>query len=134
MLRDFDTADPSVACPRRERSNTPLQALTLLNDPAFTEFARALGLRLVREVPGGRDSRVGQAFRIALARAPDREEAEITARVYEEQRALYDSDADATAGLLGGQCLPARGSPPEAAAWIAVARTVLNLDEFIARE
>jgi mono/diheme cytochrome c family protein len=134
MLKEFDTADPSAACPRRERSNTPLQALTLLNDPAFAEFARALGLRLVREGAGECGSRIRHAFRIALGREPDEQEAGILGRVYEEQRALYASDPDATAGALGGESPPAGVSPPEAAAWTAVARTVLNLDEFITRE
>ena len=134
MLKDFDAADPGAACPRRERSNTPLQALTLLNDPAFAGFARALGLRLVRECRGGRDERIRHAFRIALARAPDGQEAGILARVHDDHRTLYASDPDATAGLLGGESLPPGVSPPEAAAWIAVARTLLNLDEFITRE
>ena len=59
---------------------------------------------------------------------------EILAGVYEDHRALYASDPDATAALLGGEPLPPGVSPPEAAAWIAVARTLLNLDEFITRE
>jgi hypothetical protein len=134
MLKDFDAADPSTACPRRERSNTPLQALTLLNDPAFAEFARALGLRLVRDGRGGRDDRIRDAFRIALARTPGEEESEVLARLYEDQRSLYAADPAAAAELLGGEPLPPGVGPPEAAAWVAVARTVLNLDEFIARE
>src|SRR5262249_49631004 len=71
MLKDFDSADPSAACPRRDRSNTPLQALTLLNDPAFTGFALGLGLRVVSECPqGGRAGRVRHAVRLALGREP----------------------------------------------------------------
>ncbi len=134
MLKDFDAADPSAACPRRERSNTPLQALTLLNDPAFAEFARGLGLRMVREGGVGRDERIRRGFRIALARGPDREEAVILARVYEDHRLLYASDSAAAAEVLGGEPMPPDVAPAEAAAWVAVARTLLNLDEFIARE
>jgi hypothetical protein len=134
MLKEFDAADPGGACPRRERSNTPLQALMLLNDPAFAGFARSLGLRLVREVPCGRDERVRHASRIALGRPPDRSEAEILARVYEDHRALFAADSAAAAAVLEGEAPPTGVGPPEAAAWIAVARTLINLDEFITRE
>ena len=107
--------------------------LTLLNGPAFAEFARAMGLRLVRECRDGADERIRLAFRIALARPPDVQEPG-SLRVYQDHRALYDADPDATAGLLVGELLPTGVSPPEAAAWIAVARTMLNLEEFITRE
>jgi mono/diheme cytochrome c family protein len=134
MLKDFDAADPGGPCPRRDRSNTPLQALTLMNDPAFAEFARAMGLRLLREARGDRDDRLRLAFRIAMARLPDPQEARIVAQVYEDHRALYASDPQATAAVLGGELPPPGVGPPEAAAWVAVARTLLNLDEFITRE
>src|SRR5262249_60368616 len=67
MLKDFDGAAPPAACPRRERSNTPLQALTLLNDPVFAECARALAFRVARECRGGLEERIGYAVRLALA-------------------------------------------------------------------
>jgi hypothetical protein len=105
-----------------------------MNDPAFAEFARAMGLRLLREGRGGRDDRLRLAFRIAMIRPPDSHEAGILARVYEDHRTLYASDPEATAGVLGGVSPPPGVSPPEAAAWIAVARTLLNLDELITRE
>ncbi len=134
MFKDFDSADSSAACPRRDRSNTPLQALTLWNDPAFTECARALGLRGVRECRGGIAARLRHTFRVAFARQPDPIESEILARVYESHRTLYHGDRRATTALLGNEPLPADVSPPDAAAWVAVARTLLNLDEFITRE
>jgi hypothetical protein len=135
MLKDFDSADPSAACPRRDRSNTPLQALTLLNDPAFTGFALGLGLRVVRECPTvGRAGRVRHAVRLALGREPRADEAEVLTGVFEAHRSLYTADPASASGLLGGEPLPAGVMPPEAAAWVAVARTVLNLDEFITRE
>jgi hypothetical protein len=134
MFKDFDSADPSAACPRRERSNTPLQALTLLNDPVFVECALALGLRVVRECRGGADARVRLAFRLSLSRTPTGEELEVLAQVYDEHRSLYDADPGAAARLLGGEPLPPEVAPSEAAACVAVARTLLNLDEFITRE
>ena len=82
MLKDFDGADPSTSCPRRERSNTPLQALTMLNDPALAECARGLGLRVIRECPGGPADRIRHAFRVSLARAPDEQERGALALVY----------------------------------------------------
>jgi len=134
MLQNFDAADPSAACPRREHSNTPLQALTMLNDPAFAECARALGLRALGECQSDCAARVRHIFRIGLARQPDAAESEVLARVYEDHRILYDADCESAAKLLGNEPLPAGVSPAEAAASIAVARTLLNLDEFITRE
>ena len=103
MLAAFDGADASAPCSRRERSNTPLQALALLNDPVFVECARALGLRVVRECPGGRDSRIAHAFRLCLARAPTAEETRVLGQVHDEHRALYAADATAAALSTGGR-------------------------------
>jgi hypothetical protein len=134
MFKDFDSADPSAACPRRDQSNTPLQALTMLNDPALAECARALGLRAVRECRGDCAARVRYIFRIALARAPDAAESKVLAGVYETHRTLYDADCQSAAELVGDEPLPPGAGRSEASAWIAVARTILNLDEFITRE
>jgi hypothetical protein len=134
MLKEFDAADPSAACPRRGHSNTPLQALTMLNSPVFAECARALALRGVRECPGDCAARVRHIFRIGLAREPDAAESEILRRTYQRHQSLYDANSQAAAELLGDETLPAGVPASEAAAWVAVARTVLNLDEFIMRE
>ena len=116
MLKDFDGADPSAACPRRERSNTPLQALTLLNDPAFAECARALGLRVVRECRGGREERIRHAFRLCLARAPTGRRSDVLGQVYEAHRALYAADPKRPPSCSGAnRCRPAsarRRRPP----------------------
>ncbi|HEX5273217.1 MAG TPA: DUF1549 and DUF1553 domain-containing protein, partial [Gemmataceae bacterium] len=108
-LTVFDAPDASSACTRRNRSNTPLQALTLLNDQGQYEFARALAARVLRE--GGADdaARLRYAFRLCLARAPKSR----------EQRRL-------------AEVLAREGNGPEA--WVTVARVLLNLDEFITRE
>jgi mono/diheme cytochrome c family protein len=134
MLKDFDSPDPSAACPRRERSNTPLQALTLLNDPVFAECARALGLRVARECQGGPKTGIRQAFQLTLSRMPTETESEVLADVYQEHRTLYGADPKATAQLLGTELPPPGMTRAELAAWVAVARTLLNLEEFITRE
>ncbi len=70
FLRLFDAPDATVACTRRIRTNTPLQALTLLNDPTFTDCARVLADRLWKDVPVGDRERIGYAFRLCLGREP----------------------------------------------------------------
>ena len=70
FLRLFDAPDATAACTRRIRTNTPLQALTLLNDPTFTECARALADRLRNDVPEGDRERIRHAFRLCLGREP----------------------------------------------------------------
>ncbi len=108
----FDAPDALVACTRRTRSNTPLQALTLLNDQAYVEHAQALAQRIVREPMSSDSERLDFAFRVCLSRAPEGNEKAI----------LSDLLAKAD---------PAQN--PEKA-WMMVARTLLNLDEFITRE
>lgn len=107
-LTVFDAPDANVTCTRRTRSNTPLQALTLLNDEAFVEIARGLASRILRE--GKTDTeRLNHAFQLCLARSP--KPAELTVL----ERLLKQSEPDATR-------------------WFKVARVLLNLDEFITRE
>jgi mono/diheme cytochrome c family protein len=132
-LKEFDAADANATCTGRERSNTPQQALALLNDPVFVECARSLGLRLLRG-DGGRDERIAGAFRLCLGRLPSASETAILAEVYETHRAFYSAEPRTAADVVGDG-RPGEGiSPVEAASWIAVARTLLNLDEFITRE
>ncbi|MGI8980947.1 MAG: PSD1 and planctomycete cytochrome C domain-containing protein [Pirellulaceae bacterium] len=139
MLMTFDTPDSNECAVRRTTSNTPLQALTIWNDPAFVEAAQALGSRVVRELPGPTSDevtrqRVRHTFELCLARSPDsREEAALVA-LYQQQLALCSKDAKAATTLLGSQTPPAETPAAELAAWISVGRAILNLDEFITRE
>ena len=114
----FDAADSFSACTRRLRSNTPLQALTLLNDQQFFELAGALAQRVLRE--GGPDdsARLDYAFRLCVARPPAPQE---------RSRLL---------GLLADLRTPTATNPAatEPEAWTTVARVLLNLDETITRE
>jgi hypothetical protein len=137
MLMTFDAPDSNVCAVRRERSNTPLQALTLLNDAAFVECAQALGRRIVAEVPAGAGDvtreRVRHGFRLCLAREPSSVEAERLARLVGEFREQCRARPEAAAKLVGTQ-KPAGADVPEAAAWVALARALMNLDEFVTRE
>src|SRR5207248_3410616 len=99
-----------VSCPARERSNTPVQALTLLNDPLYVEFAHGLAKRMAEQISAEPAARIDFAFRVALARAPDAAESAALQRLYERTRKLYSADKTADAA--------------EFAAWTAVARTI----------
>jgi hypothetical protein len=140
MLMTFDAPDSNTSCTRRERSNTPLQALTTWNDPVFVECAQALGRRIVREVPASqapartRSDRVRRAFLLCLAREPDDTERHIVGELIEQQLLTARSDAAALSRLVGPAAKPADARDEELAAWIMVGRTMLNLDEFITRE
>jgi hypothetical protein len=133
MLMAFDAPDSTVCCVRRERSNTPLQALTLLNDTVFVECAQALGKRLLEEKPVDVPERIRYAFRLCLAREPSSLELERLVQLYQDLLTTCRSNPDAAAKLVGKGKL-AEGDVAEAAACVALARTLLNLDEFVTRE
>ncbi|MFN0017374.1 MAG: PSD1 and planctomycete cytochrome C domain-containing protein [Pirellulaceae bacterium] len=139
MLMTFDTPDSNECAVRRMTSNTPLQALTLWNDPVFVEAAQVIGSRVVREVPGTASDeltrqRVRRAFELCLARSPDSQEEAALVTLYQQQLVLCGKDTKVTAALMGGQTPPAETSAAELAAWISVGRAIVNLDEFITRE
>jgi hypothetical protein len=128
MFSTFDAPSGEACVARREVSNTPLQALTLLNDSAFVEAAQALG-RTVAAQPGTTESRASDLFRRCLVRQPDTQELKLLVDFYNAQKERLNNkqlDARAVAGL-------GPGDPGERAAWTAVARVVLNLDETITR-
>jgi hypothetical protein len=129
MLANFDAPGATVSCTRRTRSNTPLQALNLLNDPVFLEAAQGFALRVLNESTG---DRIDYAFRTALARPPGARERERLARYLDLQSTMLKGDADSVTALM--PLPPERVDAVEAAAWVAAARVLLNLDEFITRE
>jgi hypothetical protein len=134
MLMTFDSPDSNVCVVRRERSNTPLQALALLNDAVFVEAAQALAKRVLTEkkdeVPC---RRLKHCFRLCLGREPGPKERERLLHLLDEFKKLAAADP-AGAAKLPGSHKPEGVAPAEAAAWVALARTVLNLDEFVTRE
>jgi hypothetical protein len=110
-------------------SNTPLQALTMLNDQVLTEAAQALGRRAFAH-PGTDEAKAAHLFRLALARPPQAEELTLLVRFTTAQRERFLADpkrAEAAAG-------PGNGPAVERAAWAAAARAVFNLDEFVTKE
>ncbi len=133
MFPTFDAPDANSACTRRARSNTPLQALTLANDRGFIEFAQALAGRILREAPAYDDGRLRYGFESVLGREPLDSELAALNGYLGRQRSGFVDNAEAAA-VLSPASLPAEVSPADGAAWTAVARVLLNLDEFITRE
>jgi hypothetical protein len=132
-LMVFDAPDSTAACTRRNRSNTPLQALTLLNDAAQFEFSQALAERVLKEVSPDDPARMRHLFRLCLAREPTTIETERLLRLLTEERAGLAAAPQDTLEVEteGVSSYPVAG---QLAAWTLVARVVLNLDEFITRE
>jgi len=104
LLTTFDGADAQTACTKRNRSNTPLQALHLANDPAFVEFAEAFGKRIEKDGPKDDAGKVAYAFQLAFGRPVSTAEREVIAKYKAKQ------------------------------SWASVARVLMNLDEFVTRE
>jgi hypothetical protein len=134
QLSTFDAPNRETCTVKRPRTNTPLQALILLNDPTYVEASRKLAERLMQR-PGGDAERVAWAFRLATSRYPTAREHTVLLRILQEQRAHYRSRPDAAEALLSnGDSPTAPGlDRAELAAWTLVASTLLNLDETITR-
>lgn len=127
-LTVFDFPDANVTCTRRIRSNTPLQSLTLANDVTFVEFARGLALRLRREATED-SARLERAVRLCLGRDLESAERARMLAFVALQRARFESDPESAATFAG-----TRDQAVEQATWTAIARVLMNLDEFITRE
>jgi hypothetical protein len=134
FLANFDAPNREAACYKRERSNTPLQALQLMNDVQFFEAARSLATRMIG---AGADSatRIEFAYRTVLSRLPSDEERSLVESLFADKLARYEAvPAEATAAISFGDTKPpAEFAAPELAAWTLIANLVLNLDESIVR-
>jgi len=134
QMSTFDAPDRETCTVRRPRTNTPLQALVLLNDPTYIEASRKFAERLLNRTGSDAD-RVAWAFRLATARIPSAQEKAILLRVLEQQRAHYQANRQAAEELL------ATGEAPrdltldaaELAAWTLLSSTILNLDETVTK-
>lgn len=136
MLAGFDAPSREECTADRFQSNSPQQALTLLNDPSFVEAARSFALRLNREKPGAGDAeKIQHALRIALSREAKPAEIESLTAFVAERRKFYQSKPeDASAFLKTGISDPGTGQDPvELAAWAQLCRVILNLHETITR-
>ena len=132
MLMTFDAPDSNATCTRRERSNTPLQALTLLNDPVFFECAQALGKRMADGPAATPDERLRHGFEMCLARPPTAAELQVLRRVYDAQLQLAQANPENAAKIIEGAKDDARVA--EKATLVALGRVLLNLDEFVTRD
>ena len=128
MLATFDANDTSVACMRRENSNTPLQALTLLNDPVFFESAQALG-RLMNKQTGSLRQRIKYGFERCVSRPANNAEIDRLIKFYKKQENLIIADPQSKRKITGNV-----KATPQLAAFTTLARVILNLDETITRE
>ncbi|MFO1451076.1 MAG: DUF1553 domain-containing protein [Opitutaceae bacterium] len=131
----FDAPDREVCTVRRSRTNTPLQALALWNEPGYVEAARHLGTRMLREGGDTDDSRVAYGFRLATGRKPDATEVKVLTRTLARLRDDFAAHPDdATAFLkVGASPADASLSASDLAAAAAVASMILNLDETLTK-
>ncbi len=114
MLTTFDVPKFNTACTHRDRSNTPLQSLTMANSQSLLELGRQLGIRIEQEVPGGGDGeRIRHGYRLCFSRWPSAQELERMQRYVDQCRERFGAESNV---------------------WAAVARVLMNLDEFVTRE
>ena len=134
-MANFDAPNREQSCVRRERSDTPLQALQLMNDVQHVEAARVFAERMIGEGGISATQRVTFAFRAVLVRPPDADELEILLAELDEQRKQFRQDPAGARRLVEhGESKPKEGIPPEElAAYTMVASTLLNLDETLNR-
>ena len=135
---NFDGPDRSACVVDRPRTNTPLQALTLLNDPAYVEMAVALADRILREKPeADTDARLAHAFEIVLNRQPVDAEVNALSSLLESRLSLYQRDGEKAKSLINdarGWFQPSEeNNTAELAAWFFIANTLLNLDETVTK-
>jgi hypothetical protein len=138
-LETFDAPTGNFSCVRRSKSDTPLQALTTLNETLFIESAQALALRTLTEGGKGDAERLAYAFRRCLARQPTAEE-QMDLLAFLSKQVQHFAEGWVAPWLLAAKDpehppqLPPGATPTQLAAWTAVARVLLNLDETITRE
>jgi hypothetical protein len=134
-LAAFDAPSREDCTADRVRSNTPQQALTLLNDPTYVEAARVFAERIVKQGGAAPEQRLNWAFRRAVSRSPKPAETKLLTDLLEKHRAEYGKDRSAALKLIGTGEYPLAQNidPAELAAWTSVSRVILNLHETITR-
>jgi mono/diheme cytochrome c family protein len=133
MLSTFDAPSGEACVARREVSNTPLQALTLLNDAMFVEIAQGLARNVLSRSRRTPEEIAGELFRRCLTRPPERDELTALVNFQKHARARFESDPKTADALVHENGLPG-SDRADLAAWTAVARGLLNLDETITKE
>jgi uncharacterized protein DUF1553/uncharacterized protein DUF1549/cytochrome c len=130
----FDAPSREVVCERRPRTNTPLQALAVLNDKAFVEASSALARRVMAEATGEKE-RIIHSMRLCVARTPTDREVDLLLNVYNENLEKYRKEPAAAKAMAKGSAkeLPKDVDSAELAAWTVIANILLNLDETITK-
>jgi hypothetical protein len=133
-LLAFDAPSREECTVERPRSNTPLQALVLLNDPTYVEAARVLAQHMIRADTGA-EGRIQFAYRQAVCRKAQPQELKVLAALHEQHLRQYQADRAAATALnrTGDYPVPQDIDAAELAAWTSVARVILNLHETITR-
>jgi len=134
-MTTFDAPSREKCCARRERTDTPLQALLTMNDPEYFEAARHLGYRMLRECGTTDADRLRNGFRLVTARPPSQKESDILAETLKSERTRYEGDVDAAQKAIsaGESPVPNDVPPAELAAYTMVANLLLNLDEAVTK-
>jgi mono/diheme cytochrome c family protein len=134
-MTTFDAPDRETCALRRSRTNTPLQALVVMNDPTFVEASRKLAERVLLEGGPSTSQRIAYLWKLATAREPTVEEQQILSDLLQQMMVRYERDPEAAAALLQvgeSPCHPSLAKS-ELAAWTIVANAVLNLDQVLTR-
>lgn len=131
----FDAPSRELICTRRPRSNTPLQALTTLNDPSYVEASEALARRMMNETKGDAADRAAYGFRLCVAREPRKMEVKRLVELYQDELARFKQDGKAAEKMATTELgkAPDKTNLEELAAWTVVANVLLNLDETITK-
>jgi hypothetical protein len=129
----FDATSREYCTVRRVRTNTPLQALTTLNDEAFFEAARALAGRILKESAASDEARARYGFRLTVSRTPAPAEAQRVVKSFNDHLSRFRNDPNSAAVVIRGYAVPGI-DPAEQAAWTLVANALLNLDEALTKD
>jgi hypothetical protein len=135
-MMTFDAAGREMCSVRSSRTNTPLQALTLLNDVTFVEASRALAERMITEGGSTPEQRIAMGFRLATARAPQPRELAVLVRGLEYHRQRFGEEREAGVRLMNVGESPRNDAldVTETAAYATIAGLILNLDEVVTKE
>jgi hypothetical protein len=134
-LQTFDAPEREFCMVRRSTTNTPLQALVLMNDPTYTEASRKFAERIMTEIAAEPKDRIRYAFRLALGRLPSNEEIRVLLGVHDDQLAKFRKEPAAATKLVSVGESPRNSKLDEAelAAWTGVTNVILNMDEMITK-
>ena len=136
LMVTFDAASREYCTVREGRTNTPLQALNLMNDVTYAEASRKLAERIMKEVGSSPEERISYAVRLVTARAPKPEEGRVLLSAFQKFQSSYQTDREAAVKLLSQGDSPRDPAlePAEVASYAGVASLILNLDEVITKE